>query len=90
MNGIVEKGFQQRIGDLEHIGQETLKVLVDIALADGKTPAGLYARGVLTNLGVDLEISIAHLEQAMRHLGWPKDKAKTRDAIGVSDNKKGE
>lgn len=79
MDDIVVLGFQQRVGDLEHIGQKALEALAIVALSykyrigkDGQAPYE-YAQDILDDLGVDLEISLPHLEQAMQHSGWPKD-----------------
>ncbi len=74
MDNIVKLGFQQRIGDLERIGQMALFALADIALNHGNVEPGSYAKNTLDSLGVDLEISVLYLEQAMQHLEWPKDK----------------
>lgn len=88
MNDIIKKGFQQRIGDLEYIGQKALEALAIIAMSykhaidrNDKSP-DLYAQDMLDSLGVDLEILVPHLEQAMQHLGWPKEKNDTNHSSG--------
>lgn len=84
MDDLIKSGFQQRVSDLEYIVKAALEALARIAAGDkyriGKSNQAPYeyARDTLENLGVDLEVAEAyaetHLEQAMLHLGWPKDK----------------
>lgn len=74
--GIVEKGYRQRIADLESIATRALEALAIIALSykyrigkDDQEPCN-FAQDALEALNVDLELIKPHLEQAMEYLGW--------------------
>jgi len=76
MKNIVELGYIQKAGDLRYIAQRALEALAIIALSYRQaidrhgTPPYCYAQDVLDELGVDLELTIEHVEQALLHLGW--------------------
>lgn len=73
---IIDKGYQQRISDLESIASQALEALAIIALSykyhidKNHTEPYVYAQDILEELGVDLETLPSHLDQAMEHLGW--------------------